>query len=130
MPFDLADARQAHGSRPSLRGSGDLVADRRFLYAQAAAVEGYDTAAAEILEQTLDLAPHWAALWLALATAYESAGRREEAVAAFSRAAERDLAGELGCISRGLARRERPPPRLKAIFAAFSTAMRIVSRRI
>lgn len=96
MPFDLADARQAHGSRPSLRGSGDLVADRQFLYAQAAAAQGDHAAAVEILEQTLDLAPHWPALWLALATAYESAGRREDAVAAYSRAAELDLAGELG----------------------------------
>lgn len=76
--------------------SGDLLADRRFLYAQAAAGEGDHAAAAEILEQTLELAPNWAALWLALAEACEKCGRRDRAIAAFSRAAELDAQGELG----------------------------------
>ncbi|WOJ89826.1 tetratricopeptide repeat protein [Methylocapsa polymorpha] len=81
---------------PILRTSGDLTVDRRFIYAQSAAADGDHAAAAELLEQTLDLAPHWAPLWLALAMAYEKTGRPDEAVAAFSRAAELDFEGELG----------------------------------
>ncbi len=104
MPSDITGSqdsprqidRQIDRGAPALRGSGDLVADRRFLYARAAAEEGDHAAAAEILEQTLDLTPNWATLWLTLAAAYEKCGRPPEAIAAFSRAAELDPAGELG----------------------------------
>ena len=41
--------------------SGDLIAERRFAYAKAAAKEGDFGAAAELFEQALELAPHWAA---------------------------------------------------------------------
>ncbi|WP_026606477.1 class I SAM-dependent DNA methyltransferase [Methylocapsa acidiphila] len=83
-----------HGS--ARRGSGDIVVDRRFLYAEAAASENDHAAAAEILEQTLELAPNWAPLWFALACAYEKTGRRDQAAVGFSRAAELDVEGELG----------------------------------
>jgi predicted TPR repeat methyltransferase len=84
--------------RPSLGlcSSGALVIDRRFLYAQAAAAEGDDAAAAELLEQTLELAPDWPPLWFALAIAREKLGLREQAVAAFTQAAALDRAGALG----------------------------------
>jgi len=77
------------------RSSGDLIADRRFVYARAASAEGDHAGAAELLEQTLALVPHWAPLWFALAAAREKMGRLEEARAAFARAARLDD-GELG----------------------------------
>src|SRR5580700_7794492 len=49
--------------------SGDLIAERRFAYAKAAAKEGDWSAAAELFEQALELAPHWAAAWFALGEA-------------------------------------------------------------
>lgn len=96
MSLEIAADPESDRRSRALRSSGDLVADRRFLYAQAAAADGDHAAAAEVLEQTLELAPRWAAAWLALAAAYEKTGRRAEAVAALSRAAELDLDGELG----------------------------------
>jgi len=96
MSSDIAAGPEADRRSPTLRTSGDLVVDRRFIYAHSAAAEGDHAAAAELLEQTLELAPQWAPLWLALATAYEKTGRPDEAVAAFSRAAEFDFDGELG----------------------------------
>lgn len=81
---------------PELRSSGDLVVDRRFLYAQAAAAEGDHAAAADLLEQTLDLAPHWAPLWIALGDMLGKLGRSEEAAAAYEQAAVLDPTGTLG----------------------------------
>lgn len=83
-------------ARPLLGSSGDLVVDRRFLYAQAAAAEGDHVAAAELLEQTLALAQDWAPLWFALALAREKSGHRDQAAAAFARAAALDKTGALG----------------------------------
>ena len=82
--------------RPSHGSSGDLVVDRRFLYAQAAATEGDYAGAAELLEQTLPLAPNWAPLRFALAIAREKLGRSDQAAAAFAEAAALDKGGALG----------------------------------
>ena len=46
--------------------SGDLIAERRFAYAKAAAEEGDWSGAAELFEQTLERAPRWAGAWFAL----------------------------------------------------------------
>ena len=52
--------------------SGDLIAERRFAYAKAAGEENDWSAAAELFEQALELAPHWAAAWFALGEAGRS----------------------------------------------------------
>jgi predicted TPR repeat methyltransferase len=80
----------------NLHSSGDLVVDRRFLYARAAAAAGDHAAAAEVLVQTLDLEPGWAPLWMALGESLGELDRSEEAVAAFERAADLDASGILG----------------------------------
>ena len=49
--------------------AGDLIAERRFAYARAAAEEGDFSAAAELFEQTLERAPRWAGAWFALGKA-------------------------------------------------------------
>jgi predicted TPR repeat methyltransferase len=78
------------------RSSGNLAADRRYLYARAASAEGDHAAAAELLEQTADLAPLWAPLWLALGAAHEKTGNLAKAKTAFARLCALDPAGEFG----------------------------------
>ncbi len=53
--------------------SGDLIAQRRFAYAKAAAGDGDFRAAAEVLEQALERAPDWAAAWFAPMSASRAA---------------------------------------------------------
>ncbi len=82
-------------ARPAadFRSSGDLVVDRRFLYARAAAAEGDHAAAAELLGQTLELAPCWAPLWIALGDTLAKLGRADAAAAAYENAAALDPSG-------------------------------------
>lgn len=54
--------------------SGDLVADRRADYASMLAEGGDPAAAAELMEQALELAPSWAAGWFRLGEYREKAG--------------------------------------------------------
>ena len=64
--------------------SGDLIAERRFAYAKAAAEEGDFSAAAELFEQTLERAPRWAAAWFALGEAREKLGDLDAAAKPFA----------------------------------------------
>lgn len=66
--------------------SGNLVADRRYEYARAAALDGDHAAAADLLEQAVELAPRWAAVWFALGEARERLQAREAAAQAFAQA--------------------------------------------
>jgi predicted TPR repeat methyltransferase len=76
--------------------SGDPIADRRYAYAQSAAQDGEWRVAAEMLEQTLELAPDWAPAWLALGEARENLGESEGAAAAYRRALALDPTDALG----------------------------------
>jgi predicted TPR repeat methyltransferase len=80
----------------SATSSGDLRADRRFLYAEHSAAEGDDPAAAELLEQCLEIAPDWAPAWFALAAARERLGDFAAAIAAYERALTGDPDDVLG----------------------------------
>jgi predicted TPR repeat methyltransferase len=82
------------GSLP--RSSGDLLADRRYDYAMAAKAEGDLVAAADLMEQALEIAPGWAAGWFALGEIEVVRGGREAAIAAFSRARDHDPADPFG----------------------------------
>ena len=70
--------------------SGDLIADRRFAYAKAAADEGDWSVAVELFEQTLERAPNWAAAWFALGEAREKLGDLDTAARAFNATLEAD----------------------------------------
>jgi predicted TPR repeat methyltransferase len=61
-----------------LLSSGDLVADRRLELARDYAAAGEASAAAELMEQALELAPAWAAGWFALAEFREAAAATDE----------------------------------------------------
>ena len=76
--------------------SNDLLADRRFAWANALASDGDFAAAADLLEQVIERVPDWAPGWAALAEARESCNQPADAVAAWTRAAALDFGRSLG----------------------------------
>lgn len=67
----------------SLLSSGDLAADRRFLWAEASRKEGDLAGAADLYRQALENAPGWAAAWFGLGEALNGQGLGQEAREAF-----------------------------------------------
>jgi predicted TPR repeat methyltransferase len=80
--------------------AGDLIAERRFAYAKAAADEGDLRAAAELFEQTLERAPNWAAAWFALGETREKLGELDAAAQAFRMSLAADPADAQGATAR------------------------------
>ena len=80
--------------------AGDLIAERRFAYAKAAAADGDLSAAAELFEQTLERAPNWAAAWFALGEAREKLGDLDAAARAFRETLAADPADAQGAAAR------------------------------
>ena len=78
----------------------DPLAERRYAYARAAAAEGDWRAAAEMFEQTLELAPGWAPAWAALGEAREKLGESPAAAAAYSAAVKADPEDRQGAGAR------------------------------
>jgi predicted TPR repeat methyltransferase len=75
---------------PLFVSSGDLVADRRYRWALDQAGRGDFAAAADILLQTIELAPAFATAWFALGAIRDRLGDRDGAIAAFAKATEND----------------------------------------
>jgi predicted TPR repeat methyltransferase len=69
--------------QPHLQTSGDAIADRRADYAKMLDKGGEPDAAAELMEQALELVPAWAAGWYRLATYREKAGNTQGAIEAY-----------------------------------------------
>jgi predicted TPR repeat methyltransferase len=91
----------------------DLTAHRRYAYGKAAAEDGDWAAAAEIFEQTAELAPGWAPAWFALGEAREKLGDVEGAAEAFRWTLEADPADAQGAGPRlALLQRSEPPSAL------------------
>ena len=76
--------------------SGDVIADRRADYARMLAEQGDLTAAAELIEQALELAPDWAAGWDLLGSYHDKAGNVSAAIAAWRRLEALDDDGVFG----------------------------------
>jgi predicted TPR repeat methyltransferase len=70
--------------------SGDLLADRRFEFARNLQLEGDLVAAADLLDQAVELAPNFASAWFTLGEIRELLGASDAAIAAFRRARESD----------------------------------------
>src|ERR1700754_1574791 len=70
--------------------SGDLLADRRFEFARDLQLGGDLPAAADLLEQTLEIAPNFPTAWFTLGEIREELGEIEKAIAAFQKAREAD----------------------------------------
>jgi predicted TPR repeat methyltransferase len=80
--------------------SRDLLAQRRYAYAQAAAAEGDWRAAADLLVQALERAPNWPPAWFALGEAREKLGDRNGAAEAFRAALAANSADAMGAAAR------------------------------
>ena len=87
----------------SQHSSGDLLADRRYVYAEGCLAEGDAVAAAEMAEQALERAPRYAPAWLLLGRAREclhaatgEPAHRDAALAAFETARGLDPEDRIG----------------------------------
>jgi predicted TPR repeat methyltransferase len=78
------------------QSSDDLIADRRYEIARGFRERGDTAAAIDLLEQTVERAPGFAAAWFDLGHLREVAGERDGAVAAFERALAADPADRHG----------------------------------
>ncbi len=81
---------------PLFVSSGDLIADRRYHWALDHAARGDLSGAADILSQTVELAPAFATAWFALGAIRDRLGDRAGAIAAFEKARDADPADYLG----------------------------------
>ncbi|WP_185740916.1 class I SAM-dependent DNA methyltransferase [Agrobacterium deltaense] len=99
---------------PNQFSSGDVIADRRADYARMLAESGDFPAAAELMEQALELAPRWTAGWFRFGEYHEKAGETEKAVAAYGKVAQLDTEGlfaaELKLAVLGAAETPEQPP--------------------
>jgi predicted TPR repeat methyltransferase len=75
---------------PLFVSSGDLIADRRYRWALDLVARGDLAGAADLLVQTAELAPGFAAAWFTLGEVREKLGDRDGAVAAFAQARAAD----------------------------------------
>jgi predicted TPR repeat methyltransferase len=75
---------------PLFVSSGDLIADRRYKWAIDQATRGDFASAADILAQTVALAPGFATAWFALGAIRDRLGEHTGAIAAFERARDAD----------------------------------------
>ncbi|MFZ5690920.1 MAG: methyltransferase domain-containing protein [Pseudomonadota bacterium] len=81
---------------PLFQSSGDLIADRRYGMAREFRERGDHAAAIDLLEQTVERTPGFAAAWFDLGHLREVAGDRDGAVAAFEQALAADPADRHG----------------------------------
>jgi predicted TPR repeat methyltransferase len=106
--------------------SSDLLAQRRFAYAKAAAEDGDLRAAAEMLEQALERAPGWAAAWFKLGEARERLGDLDGAADAFRATLATDpadaqgAAARLALLGRGEAPRALPEAYVARLFDQYA----------
>ena len=75
---------------PLFVSSGDAIADRRYKWALDHAARGDLSGAADILDQTVELAPGFATAWFALGAIRDRLGERDAAIAAFEKAGAAD----------------------------------------
>jgi predicted TPR repeat methyltransferase len=75
---------------PLFVSSGDLIADRRYKWALDQAARGDFAAAADVMAQTVELAPSFATAWFALGAIRDRLGDGAGAIAAFEHAREAD----------------------------------------
>jgi len=75
---------------PLFVSSGDLIADRRYKWALDHVAQGDLAGAADILAQTVELAPRFATAWFALGAICDRLGDHDGAVAAFAMARDAD----------------------------------------
>ena len=80
--------------------SGDLVADRRYEFARDLWLKGDLVAAADLLQQAIELAPGFVSAWFMLGEIRQALGEREAAIVAFRQAREADASDPHGASLR------------------------------
>lgn len=80
----------------AFHSSGDVIADRRAGYAKMLAEGGEHAAAAELMEQALEIAPNWAAGWDLLGQYCDKAGNVSGAISAWRHLEALDDEGVFG----------------------------------
>ncbi|RTM06064.1 MAG: SAM-dependent methyltransferase, partial [Bradyrhizobiaceae bacterium] len=60
--------------------SGDLMADRRFEFARDLQLKGDLPAAADLIEQAIELAPNFTSAWFTLGEIRQQLGERDKAI--------------------------------------------------
>jgi predicted TPR repeat methyltransferase len=80
--------------------SGDLVADRRYEFARDLWLKGDLVAAADLLQQAVELAPGFVSAWFMLGEICQALGEREAAISAFRKAREADASDPHGASLR------------------------------
>lgn len=80
--------------------SGDLIADRRYDFARDLQLRGDLAAAADLLQQAVELAPKFASAWFTLGEVRQELGERDAAIGAFRRAREADPLDRHGAAMR------------------------------
>ncbi|MGJ5176056.1 methyltransferase domain-containing protein [Bradyrhizobium oligotrophicum] len=70
--------------------SGDLIADRRYEFARDLHLKGDPVAAAEVMEQAIEVAPNFASAWFELGRIRVELGETDKAIAAFQGAIAAD----------------------------------------
>jgi predicted TPR repeat methyltransferase len=81
---------------PKFQSSGDLIADRRFEWARDCEAKGDLAAAADLMQQALEIAPGYASAWFALGALREKLGDPSGAIDAYRRACEADTQDKHG----------------------------------
>ena len=92
--------RTGRGPAAGIDHASNPLADRRLAYARGAAEDGAWREAADMFEQTLELAPDWVPAWIGLGEARGAYGDAAGAAAAFRAAVERDPADRYGAALR------------------------------
>lgn len=75
---------------PLFLTSGNLLADRRYDFARDLELRGDLVAAADLMEQSIELAPDFASAWFALGELREKLNQHGDAIAAYRRAVAAD----------------------------------------
>lgn len=83
-------------SAPLFFSSGDYIADRRYDFGRDLQLRGDLAGAADLMRQALEITPSFASAWFALGDIREQQKKREEAIAAYRKACETDLADRHG----------------------------------
>jgi predicted TPR repeat methyltransferase len=107
--------------------SGDLIADRRYAWAQDCEAKGDLHAAADLLLQALELTPGYASAWFALGEIREKLSDRIGAIEAFTKARDADADDRHGAVLNLIRLgannpADMPPAYVRALFDHYASA--------
>jgi len=110
---------------PLFLSSGDLIADRRYDFARDFQLRGDITAAADLMAQAVELAPHFASAWFALGELREKLGESNGAIDAYRHACDAEPEDRHGAKLRlmrlgALELSEMPPDYVRTLFDQYA----------